>query len=335
MPLFTQEEIERIQERMSNMNCNDNKNVIQNRKGRRRYNMDSFKGMVITILVVVVIALVVVDVISPTYGFFARVDSGNVGIVTHFGKVEDRVLQAGFHFTSWFEHVHPISVRTQIKSGEVLAFSSDIQQVTLYVSVNYNVTPDAANTLYKTVGNDYFGTLVSPRVNEDVKAVVSKYTAESLIANREKLSGEILALLKNDIVQYGITVSTISVENIDFTDAFESAVEAKQVATQEAQRAKTLQEQQTMEAKQDAERKKIEASAAADVIRQNADAAAYETKVKAEAQAEANRLISETITENLIDYVEAQNWDGKLPTFVGSDGVMPIINMETKVGDEQ
>ena len=281
-------------------------------------------------LVVIFLTLLVVDIISPAYGWFARVDSGYVGIVTKFGKIEDRVLPAGFHLTSWFEHIHTINVRTQIKSGEVVAFSSDIQQVTLKVSINYNVTPDAANTLYRTVGKDYFTTLVSPRVNEDVKAIVSKYTAESLIANREKLSGEILALIQNDVAQYGITVSTISVENIDFTDAFEAAVEAKQVATQEAQRAKTLQEQQTMEARQEAERKKISAEASAEYVRQKADAEAYETKVKAEAQAEANRLITETITNDLIDYVEAQRWDGKLPGIYASSGALPIITTPTE-----
>lgn len=285
-------------------------------------------------LAVLVLVLTVVDIATPTYGFFAKVNSGYVGIVTHFGKIQDKVLPAGFHITGYFEKVHPINVRTQIDKEELVAFSSDIQQVTLYVAINYNITPDIANTLFKTVGNNYLDTLMLPRLNEDAKAVVSRYTAESLIANREKISGEILALMQSDLSEYGITVSTVSVENIDFTDAFEAAVEAKQVATQEAQRAKTLQEQQTMEARQESERKKIAAEAAADVIRQQADAEAYETKVKAEAQAEANKLVGETITQSLIDYVQAQNWDGKLPNMYSSSGELPII-VTPDVNDEQ
>jgi lysophospholipase L1-like esterase len=127
---------------------------------------------------------------------------------------------------------------------------------------------------------------------------------------------KVLELMKHDLEGYGITVSSISIENIDFTDAFENAVEAKQVATQDAQKAKTLQDQQTMETQKAAERKKIEA-----------DAEAYETKVKAEAEAEANKKIGESITKDLIDYIQAGRWDGKLPgTFVGSDDAMPIIN---------
>ena len=215
-----------------------------------------------------------------------------------------------------------------------MAFSADIQQVTLSLAINYNITPDAAHVLYKTVGTDYGNTLMAPRVNEDAKAVVSNYTAESLIANREKLSGEILALLKADLEGYGITVSTVSVENVDFTDAFEAAVESKQVATQDAQRARTLQEQQTMEARQAAERKKIEAEAAADVVRQQADAEAYETRVKAEAQAEANQKIAETITDTLINYEQAKNWNGQLPNIYSGGGALPIIAAQSESNEE-
>lgn len=286
--------------------------------------MDFIK-VIALVLVGIIAFLVVVDVLTPTYGFFARINAGYVGIVTHFGKIEDRVLPAGFHLTGYFEKVHPVNIRTQIDRQQLVAFSSDIQQVTLAVAINYNITPDIANTLWRTVGSNYKDTLMTPRLNEDVKAVVSNYTAESLIANREKLSGEVLELLQHDLAAYGITVSTISIENIDFTDSFEAAVEAKQVATQEAQKAKTLQDQQTMEARQDAERKKIAAEASAEVVRQRADAEAYETRVKAEAQAEANKMVAETVTDSLIDYVQAQNWNGQLPNIYSSGGALPIL----------
>lgn len=283
-----------------------------------------------TVIAGIFILLLIVDIVNPAYGFFAKVDSGYVGIITHFGEIKDNVLPAGFHVTGYFDKIYPISIRTQIKSGEVVAFSSDIQQVTLTVSINYNVTLEAANTLYRTISGDYFSTLISPRVNENVKVVVSNYTAESLISNREVLSTEVLKLMRNDLEPYGITATAISIENIDFTDAFENAVEAKQVATQEAQKARTQQEQQTMEAQQEAQRKKIAAEAAADVTRTEADAKAYETRVQAEAEAEANQKVAASITDSLISYVQAQNWDGKLPgTYVGSDGAIPIIDTES------
>lgn len=287
---------------------------------RKRRDASPFFWGTIGVVAFIMIILFVVDLFMPTYGFFAKVDSGYVGIVTHFGEIRDRVLPAGFHITGYFDQVHPINVRTQIERVEIVGFSSDIQQVTMTTSVNYNVTPEAANTLYKTISGDYFQTLIFPRVNENVKVVVSNYTAESLIANREALSASVLALMNKDLENYGITVSSISIENIDFTDAFENAVEAKQVATQDAQKARTLQDQQTMETQKAAERKKIEA-----------DADAYETRVKAEAEAEANKKIGESITKDLIDYIQAGRWDGKLPgTFVGSDSAMPIIQADAQ-----
>ena len=70
-----------------------------------------------------------------------------------------------------------------------------------------------------------------------------------------------------------------------------------------------------METKQAAEREKIKA-----------DAEAYAITKKAEAEAEANKLIAESITEGLIEYTQAHNWDGKLPgTYVGTGGALPII----------
>ena len=128
------------------------------------------------------------------------------------------------------------------------------------------------------------------------------------------------------MTQYGIYVSAISIENIDFTDAYEAAIEAKQVATQEKQRAKTVQEQQTMETEQKAERAKIEAQAAADVAKINADAEAYTVKVQAEAQAEANKKINASLISELINYVYANNWDGKLPVYAGGDNI-PVLNL--------
>lgn len=279
-------------------------------------------------LIAIFFVLLVVDVITPQYGWFAKVNAGYVGIREYFGNVPDEPLQPGFHVTRYFEKVHPVDVRTRVNSYQLEAFSSDIQQVIVTVAVNSNISSESAGTLYKTVGMNYLTTLVEPRLAENVKVVVSQYTAESLISKREVLSKQVLERMQRDITPYGIVISSISIENVDFTDAFEAAVEAKQVATQEKQRAKTQQEQQTMEAEQAAARKKIEAEAAAEVAKVKADADAYAVQVKAEAEAEANRKISESLTDNLIQYHEINTWDGKLPIYMGGNGTIPIINME-------
>ena len=198
-----------------------------------------------------------------------------------------------------------------------MAFSSDIQQAVLLVTVNFNITPDIASRLFRTVGMGYIDTLLIPRINEDTKVIVSNYTAEALIENRETLSSEILELLKADVADYGITISGVSIENMDFTDAFEAAVEAKQVATQQKLTAQTEQDKLTLEQRAEAEREQIAA-----------DTEVYAIKTHAEAEAEANRMVSETLTDELIRYHEAQVWDGKLPsTYIGGGDSIPVINV--------
>lgn len=285
-------------------------------------------------LVVILCVLFIVDIASPQYGFFAKVPAGYVGIREHFGNVPDVPLQPGFHITHYFEHVHPVDVRTQRHVYQTEAFSSDIQQVILTITVNSNISSESAGTLYKTVGMNYLSTLVEPRLLENVKVIVSHYTAESLIAQREVLSRQVLERMQSDLNDYGIVISNISIENVDFTDIFEQSVEAKQVATQEKQRAKTLEEQKTMEAEQAATRKKIEAEAEAEVSKTKADAAAYSVRAKAEAEAEANEKINKSLTKELIDYKKINHWDGKLPQIVGSDTI-PIINMDENTTIEQ
>ena len=287
----------------------------------------------ITLIVVLVMIVfgTVIDVFNPGYGWFATVKAGHVGVVEHFGQVRESTLQPGFHFTSYFEHVRPVDIRTQRHNYTTEAFSSDIQQVGVTIAVNENVSPDSAYKLYTTVGMNYLENLLEPRLMENVKVVISKYTAESLIANREKLSSEVLTKMQSDMTQYGIYVSAISIENMDFTDAYEAAIEAKQVSTQEKQRAKTVQEQQTMETEQKAERAKIEAQAAADVAKIQADAEAYTIQAKADAEAEANKKLNESLTTSLIEYNKVLRWDGKLPTI--TNGGTPIVNLQSLDGE--
>lgn len=271
----------------------------------------------ILVVIAIIFGGLFIDILEPTYGFFGKVDAGNVGIVTTFGRIQDETLQSGFHVKSFFSRINQVNVRTQRKQIELVAFSSDIQQAVLLVTVNFNITPDIASRLFRTVGMEYIDTLLIPRINEDAKVIVSNYTAEALIENRETLSSEILELLKNDVADYGITISGVSIENMDFTDAFEAAVEAKQVATQQKLTAQTEQDKLTLEQRAEAEREQIAA-----------DAEAYAIKTHAEAEAEANRMVSETLTDELIRYHEAQVWDGKLPsTYIGGGDSIPVINV--------
>lgn len=272
-----------------------------------------------------VLALIVA-VILVLISCFASVPTGYTGIKTTFGRVENDTIEAGLHFKAPWQKIVKMNNQEQRYQYTFDAFSSDIQQVTVVGSLNYNIDKTVAMTLYREVGTNYVNTLVAPRIFENTKAVFSRYEAENLVAKRDVLSDEILKMMVEDMKNYGINVLSISIEDIDFTDAFTDAVEAKQVATQNKLKAQTEQEQATMEAKAAAERKQIEASAQAEVKKIQADAAAYEIKVQSEAEAEANKKIAESLSDQLIEYSYANSWDGKLPeTFLGSEDAIPVI----------
>ena len=275
-------------------------------------------GKFLALVLVVILAFGFIDAIEPNgYGFFSKVGNGKVAVVTRFGKAQDETLEAGFHVKSFFNTLHPMSIQTQTMQTALSAFSSDIQQVNTTVTLNYNIDKTNAVTLYREVGSGYEKTLMAPRVQEDVKIVFSRYTAENLVQKRDLLSTEILELLQEYLAPYGINVTAVAIEDIDFTDAFTNAVEAKQVATQEKLTAQTQQERLTMEAEAQAERETIAAQARAERDKIAAEAEAYAIKTKAEAEAEANAKVAASLSATLIDYVRAQAWDGELPTITG------------------
>ena len=288
---------------------------------------DFVKGLCV-VLVGVLLVGCFIDAVEPNgWGFFGKVDAGNVAVVTHFGKIKEETLDSGFHFKSYFDTLNPMSTRTQTRTVDLSAFSSDIQQVSVKVTIHYNVDKTNAATLFREVGKDYSNTLLPPRVQENTKIVFARYTAEELVQHRDELSSGILELMREDLAPYGINVSTVAIEDIDFTDAFTNAVEAKQVATQERLTAQTQQERLTMEAEAAAKRDTIKAQADAEVAKIEADAEAYSIKAKADAEAEANKKLSESITTELIDYNKIQQWDGVMPKFMGGTNTTPVLDM--------
>ena len=263
----------------------------------------------------------------------SSVPAGHTGILTTFGKVEDRILTEGLNWKSPFQKVIKMDNRTQKKVEEFQAFSSDIQEVDIMLAVNYSINQETAQNLYRTVGVEYYTNIVYPRLLESTKSVFSSYTAEQLIGNRENLSNEIKELVIPDVARYGIIISDISVQDIDFTDAFTNAVEAKQVAAQDKLTAETKQAQLTMEAEQEAQRQVIKAQADAEQAKIAAQADLEVTKIQADAaeyaglkEAAKNKAISEWLTPDLLQYYYIQQWDGKLPTYMLGENTGIFMN---------
>ena len=289
--------------------------------------MDEFKwGHMIGSFVALIVAIIL------AFSMIKTVPTGYTGILTTFGKVEPNTVSAGVHVIAPWQRIVKLDNRTQKVSVETDTFSKDIQQVKVSLAVNFCIDQATAQELYKTVGVNYYESVVLPRILENVKAVVAEYSAENLVAKRGELSDEILTRLTDDAAAYGINIISISVEDIDFTDEFTDAVERKQVATQNKLAAETEQAQKTMEEQAAADRAVISAKAKAeqDVIAANAELEV--TKIQAEAalyagekEAEMNKRIAESLTPNLVKYYYIKQWEGVLPkTVLGEDNSFMI-----------
>ena len=268
-------------------------------------------------------------------GTFAIVPTGHTGILTTFGKVENTTLEAGLHFKLPIQEVVVMDNRTQKSVVELSCFSSDIQEVSVKYSINYQIQKSDAQNIYKTIGANYYEVIMQPRIEVAVRSVIAKYTAETLIENRDTLSSQITDILLEELADYNIDVVNTAIEDMDFSDVFTQAVEDKQVAQQQKLKAETEQEQKTMEeqaaadrqvitAKAEAEVAKIQAEADREVLQIQADAAEY----AGQKDAAVNKALAESLNDILLEYYAIKQWDGKMPEYLaGTDegGILSLI----------
>lgn len=250
----------------------------------------------IVIAVVVVATLLIVSTAS-----FVKIEPGHTGVVVTMGKVEESVLEEGMHFKIPFvQEVIQIDNRIVKLEVETEAFSKDLQTVETKLAINYRIESNKSYSIYKNIGSDYENVLVVPAVNEVLKAIVSNYTAEETVSNRALISDGLVKGLNEKLNSFGLYATDVNIIDFDFSEEFINAIEEKQVAQQQLLKAET--EKQTAIT--------------------NAEAEAEAIKIKAEAEAEANRVLSESLTDQIIEYNKIEKWDGKLPQVTGNDSIM-------------
>lgn len=301
------------------------------------------KRFLTRILPATVLGLIAVVLI--TVSCVRTVPTGHTGIVTVFGKVEDATYEAGVHFTAPWKSVINMDNRNQKASIDLSCFSSDIQEVAVTYTLNYQISKSNAQTIYKDIGVSYYETVILPRVQEAVKSEMAKYTAEQLLSNRSQLSEDIREVLTEKLDTYNIVVVDASMENLDFSDAFTDAVEAKQVAEQKSKQAQIEQDQKNMEAEAAAKRAQIEAEAAAkvaviaanadlDVVKIQADAAEYAGQKDAAIIGQVRDIfakdpqnLTDEDVEKLLLYYYIQKWNGVLPeTYFSSEDFYQLLS---------
>ncbi|MBI4667303.1 MAG: prohibitin family protein [Nitrospinae bacterium] len=238
------------------------------------------------------------------------ISSGHHGVVTVFGEVKDEVLTEGLHLVNPLARVIEIETRTRKLEVPGEGASKDLQTVGTHVAVNYRLNAASLSTFYKNIGMEYEERIMVPVIQESFKAITAKYTAEELITRRDEVKDQITANLAGKLTHSsggGIGVDAISITNFKFSSAFNAAIEAKQVAEQDA-----------LKAKRELDKVKIEA----------------EQKIaNAKAEAESLRLQKQEITPDLIKLREievqraaVEKWNGVLPVYTGS--AMPFINLK-------
>jgi len=233
--------------------------------------------------------------------FFTTVHSGEVGVKVRFGKASQNPVSEGIAFrVPFIEKIVKMNIKVQKSQVDTSSSSKDLQEVDMAIAVNYNVLKENAVELYTSIGLDYAQVVLQPAIEESVKDVTSRYTAEQLITMRSEVSKECKEKLSSKVSRYGIEIIDFNIINFSFSDEFDRAIERKQVAAQEV-----LTKQQELEIQ------KIEAE---------------KITVTAEAQKKANELLQESLTDEILMEHFIEKWDGKMPEYYGGDlGITKVL----------
>lgn len=262
--------------------------------------------------------IVAVAAITLLSSSFTIVPAGHTGVILTLGKVANSSFSEGFHLrVPFIQQVEKMSNKIQVYESPASAVSKDLQTVSSSIAVNYRLVSDKSADMYQNVGTDYQTVLITPVVQECMKSVTAKYTAEQLITERTAVGDEIKSALDAKLNIYGIYIEKFNIVNFDFSAEFNTAIEAKQVAEQNLLKTETEQEQAITVAKAQAEQKVIAAKANADAI-----------LAEANAQAEANKLLEASLSDKVIAYEQIDKWDGVMPKVVSGDSNGMLINID-------
>ncbi|HET7677735.1 MAG TPA: prohibitin family protein [Candidatus Limnocylindrales bacterium] len=250
--------------------------------------------------------------------FVVVIPAGNVGVVTNFGRVEERTLPAGLQVvTPIAEQVVLVDVRVQPHPfQEIDAASREYQTVKLTGNMNYHIDPQQAFDLYRTVGLDFAEKVIDPAFNDFIKEVVPRYPVTEILAKRDEIRRLAKDELGANLARYHIIVDDIYLSNIRFSPEYEAAVEQKQVAEQQVSTERQILEQKRVQAQQ----RVAEAQGTADAAVVSAKGEATATIEKARGQAEANRQLAASLSDPVLQYSYIQRLTDKIQVMLVPSG---------------
>ncbi len=264
----------------------------------------SRKGIAVLVIGAIILLVGMIMLFAST----TIVPTGHIGVVTLYSKVQDKYLDAGFHWVKPFvEDVHDVDIRTQKYSNTVEGSAKDLQIVNITMSINYQIKPEKVTELYAKVGKDYSNIILNPALQSSLKASMAQFTAEEMITKRAEVSNTITKELNESLDNYFL-ISAVNLENIDFTEEYNKAIEAKTTNQQKAE----------------AEKAKLEITKV-----QN------EQKINtAEAEAKVRELQSKSVTDKSLEQLRLeiqreliQKWNGQFPTTMLGDNPNMLFNL--------
>jgi prohibitin 2 len=263
------------------------------------------------------IALVVIPIIVIIFVMFQSVvivEAGHRGVVLYLGAVENRVLPEGVHFVVPFaEKVIQMEVRTQKFQAESSAASNDLQEVETVIALNYRLDPNQVNKLYQLIGENYADRIISPTIQESVKASIAKFNAEELVTKRETAKDVIAQAIRNTLTSNDILVENVFITDFKFSPSFASQIEQKVVALQ-----KYLTEQNNL--------RSVQVVANQTVVQ--AEAAARSNVAKATGEAQAIQVISSQLKSSpeYLQWQSINRWNGRLP-YASGENALPFFQL--------
>jgi regulator of protease activity HflC (stomatin/prohibitin superfamily) len=187
----------------------------------------------------------------------ARVDSGQVGVLTLFGRVTGEVLPEGIHLINPLKANHEMSIRTQEIKESASVPSSEGLVMNLDTSLIYHLNPEKAAEVYQKIGPNYMTVLIEPNLRAAIRESTASHSANALYTGeREMVAKQIYNQLSDKLGQRGLIVESVLLRDIGLPLALKSSIESKQQAEQEALAMNFRLQKET----QEAQRKRIEAA---------------------------------------------------------------------------
>lgn len=284
---------------------------------------------------------VVVAIGALLFSALYTIDEGHVGIVKRFGEATTQV-NPGLHYKIPFaDTVQELEIRTRKNSEALKASTFEQMPVQVEVSVNWTVIRSEAFELYKNYGglDQFENRILDPRLRSAAKDALARYKAEQIIQNRGLVIQKIEETLASAMVEFPVKLDSVQIENLVLPQKYLQSIETKQTEKNlaaaekhrlERQKLEAQREVNTAEAKRDAEKARADGSAYAITTEAKAQAGAIRLKGLAEAEAMVKKAEAIKTNKTLVEYVKAQQWDGKLPTTVMGSGQDILWNMKEK-----